>query len=105
MSSTHDPYLPQLADGARKILEAGLSAGVRFCIQTRSPFASRDIPLIARFREQVRLQISIATLNPDFARIIEPRVPSPEARLRLLEKAADAGLRTGVVIAPYFPAD
>jgi len=103
MSSTHDPYLPQLADGARKILEAGLSAGVRFCIQTRSPLASRDIPLMVRFREQVRLQISIATLNPEFARIIEPRVPSPESRLRLLEKAADAGLRTGVIIAPVFP--
>jgi DNA repair photolyase len=103
MSSTHDPYLPQLTDGARKILEAGLSAGVRFCIQTRSPLASRDIPLIARFREQVRLQISIATLNHEFARIIEPRVPTPEARLKLLQKAADAGLRTGVIIAPVFP--
>jgi len=36
MSSTHDPYLPQLADGARKILEAGLPKGVMFCVQTRS---------------------------------------------------------------------
>jgi len=41
MSSTHDPYLPQLADSARKILEAALPKGVKFCIQTRSPLAAR----------------------------------------------------------------
>jgi DNA repair photolyase len=103
MSSTHDPYLPQLADGARKILNAGLPVGVRFCIQTRNPLAARDIPLMVQFKERVRLQISIATMDLGFARLIEPRVPTPEARLGLLEKAADAGLRTGVIIAPVFP--
>jgi DNA repair photolyase len=103
MSSTHDPYLPQLVEGARSILSAALPAGVRFCVQTRSPLAARDIPLMARFREQVRLQVSVATMDAGFARLIEPRVATPEARLRLLERAAEAGIRTGAIVAPVFP--
>jgi len=103
MSSTHDPFLPQLVEGAMKILEVALPRGVRFCIQTRSPLAARSIPLLSRYREQVRLQVSIATMDRQFARLIEPRVAPPESRLNLLKKAKEAGLRVGVVIAPVFP--
>jgi DNA repair photolyase len=103
MSSTHDPFLPQLVEGAMKILEAALPKGVKFCIQTRSPLAARSIPLLAMYREQVRLQVSIATMDRYFSRLIEPRVASPEARLNLLRKAKEAGLKVGVIIAPVFP--
>jgi DNA repair photolyase len=103
MSSTHDPYLPQLAEGAMKILGAALPRGVKFCIQTRSPLAARSIPILVRYREQVRLQVSIATMDRQFSRLIEPRVAAPEARLRLLKNAKEAGLKVGVIIAPVFP--
>jgi DNA repair photolyase len=103
MSSTHDPYLPQLAEGAMKILGAALPRGVKFCIQTRSPLAARSIPILVRYREQVRLQVSIATMDKQFSRLIEPRVAAPEARLRLLKNAKEAGLKVGVIIAPIFP--
>jgi DNA repair photolyase len=103
MSSTHDPFLPQLADGARKILETALSKGVRFCIQTRSPIAARSIPIMMNHKEQVRLQVSIATMDKKFSRFIEPRVAPPDARLRLLKNAKEAGLKIGVVIAPILP--
>jgi len=103
MSSTHDPFLPQLVEGAMKILEAALPKGVKFCIQTRSPLVARSIPLLSRYREQVRLQVSIATMDKQFARLIEPRVAPPESRLNLLRKAKDAGLKVGVIIAPVFP--
>jgi DNA repair photolyase len=103
MSSTHDPFLPQLVEGAMKILEAALPRKVRFCIQTRSPLAARSIPILKRYREQVRLQVSIATMDRQFSRLIEPRVSLPEARLNLLRKAKEAGLKVGVIIAPVFP--
>ncbi|MEM0384537.1 MAG: radical SAM protein [Candidatus Caldarchaeum sp.] len=103
MSSTHDPYLPQLADGARRILEAALPDGVSFCIQTRSALALRDLPLIAEYGEQVRLQVSVATMSRDLSRLIEPRVPPVESRLKLLTKARDMNVRTGVIIAPVLP--
>ena len=103
MSSTHDPYLPQLYNITRKILEKSLPHGVKYLIQTRSTLAARDLELLSRYRGQVRLQVSIATLDKNFAKIIEPRVPTPEARLNLLKKAKELGIRTGIIVAPVFP--
>ena len=103
LSSTHDPYIPELKGLARAILEEALPQGVRFCIQTRSTLVLDDLSLLADYRNQVRLQVSLATSNEAFARIIEPRVPSPASRLKILEKAKSSRIRTGVIIAPVFP--
>lgn len=103
LSSTHDPYLPQVYKWTRKILETALPEGVKFCIQTRNPLVEQDMKLIRDFKDQVRLQVSIATMNEDLSRTIEPRVVKPERRLQILNKAKDYGLNTGVIIAPVFP--
>lgn len=103
LSSTHDPYLPQLKRGTREILEHALEAGVKLCIQTRSPLVERDFGLLAEYRKQVRIQVSIATLNPVLSRMTETRVVPPERRIGILRKATEADLRTGVIIAPVFP--
>ena len=103
MSSTHDPYLPQLLPITRKILEAALPAGVRLCIQTRSPLVLRDLPFLAKYRNQIRLQVSVATMDRRLASVIEPRVAPAESRLRVLERAAQLGIDTGVILAPIFP--
>jgi len=103
LSSTHDPYIPELKGMARVILEKALPRGVRFCIQTRSMRVLDDLDLLTRYRDQVRLQVSVATSDVEFARKIEPRVPSPADRVRILKEAKTAGIRTGVIIAPVFP--
>lgn len=103
LSSTHDPYLPELAGIARRILEVSLPTGVRYCIQTRSLLVRNDFDLLTKYKEQVRLQVSIATLDKELASIIEPRVALPDARLRLLREAKSKGLKVGVIIAPIFP--
>jgi DNA repair photolyase len=103
MSSTHDPFLPQLLTYAEAILERGLRHGVHFLIQTRSLNALRVLPLLARYRDQVIFQVSIATMNEELRRLIEPRVPPARARLAMLKKAKELGLRTGVIIAPIMP--
>lgn len=103
MSSTHDPYLPKLAAAARSILEHALPAGVRLCIQTRSFLVTKDLDYIAEYPELVRLQVSIATLNRELARLIEPRVPPPEARIEVLRRAKERGIRIGVILAPIMP--
>jgi DNA repair photolyase len=103
LSSTHDPYLPELYDYTRKILEASLPYSVRYCIQTRSLLVRKDFDLLLRYKEQIRLQYSIMTLKPTLYRLLEPRVPSPYARLRLLKEASTLGLKVGVIIAPIFP--
>ncbi len=103
LSSTHDPYLPITYRWTRMILEVALPAGVHFCIQTRSPLVEQDFDLLKKYREQVRLQVSIATYNHELSRLIEPRVVSPERRMAILQKAKTEGLTTGIIIAPVFP--
>ena len=103
MSSTHDPYLPQLYPITRKILEKSLPYGVKYLIQTRSTLVVRDLSLLSTYRNQIRLQVSIATLDEKFAEIVEPRAPSPIARFEILKKAKEAGLTTGIIVAPVFP--
>ncbi|MFQ5911363.1 MAG: radical SAM protein [Thermoplasmata archaeon] len=103
MSSTHDPYLPKLSSAARTILEHALPSGVRVCLQTRSFIVTQDLDLLAEYEDQVRLQVSIATMNKDLSRKIEPRVPTPEARLEVLRRAKSKGLSVGVILAPIFP--
>lgn len=105
LSSTHDPYLPELAKMTRRILEVSLPHGVRYCIQTRSLLVRNDFDLLERYREQVRLQVSIATMNSELSRLIEPRVPPAHARLNLLREAKLKGLTTGVIIAPIMPVE
>jgi len=103
MSSTHDPFLPQLVPYAKAILETGLKHGVHFLIQTRSLNALQVLPLLARYRGQVIFQVSIATLSEELRRLIEPRVPPATARLGVLRRAKGFGLGTGVIIAPILP--
>lgn len=103
LSSTHDPYIPELKGMAHEILAKALPKGVRFCIQTRSTRVLDDLALLTRYRNQVRLQISLATSDEEFARKIEPRVPSPASRLRILKEAKASGIRVGVIVAPVFP--
>jgi DNA repair photolyase len=66
MSSTHDPYLPELYfphRWPRRILEAALPHGVRFTILTRSVLPTQDFDLYARHRRQIALMSSIPTLE------------------------------------------
>mgnify|MGYP001770621486 CR=1 FL=1 len=103
MSSMHDPYLPQLAQWARVILEKALKAGVRVVVHTRSVLAIRDLDLMERFSGNVRLHTSIATMNNIFSKLIEPRAPPPQARVRMLAKASSRGVKVGASISPIFP--
>lgn len=103
MSSTHDPYLPQLYKWARRILEKALPAGLRINILTRSPLVERDFDLLLKYKRQVSVNVSIATMDEAFSRIIEPRVVNPKRRLEIIRKAKNLALRTGVHVAPICP--
>jgi DNA repair photolyase len=64
----------------------------------------KDFDLLLRYKEQIRLQYSIMTLNLKLSRLLESRVPSPYARLNVLKEASALGLKkVGVIIAPIFP--
>ena len=72
---------------------------------TKSSLIERDIDLLASMarRGQAAAAITITTLDPHIARILEPRAAAPARRLRTIRALADAGIPVGVSIAPVIP--
>lgn len=74
-------------------------------IVTKNALVTRDIDLLQRLAEHsaVRVSLSITTLDPALARLMEPRTSSPAARLRALRELTAAGIPTNVMVAPVIP--
>ena len=66
---------------------------------------TRDIHVLSRVarRWRVTIDLSLITLDRDLARRLEPRAPTPEARLRALGRLSEAGLDVGINIMPILP--
>jgi DNA repair photolyase len=48
--------------------------------------------------------LSVTSLTNDIKRTLEPRTASPQARLRVIQQLAQAGIPVGVLVAPVIPA-
>ena len=107
MGTNTDPYQP--AEGryglTRGIVGALLEHGNSFSILSKSTMIVRDIDLLAEAAKRglVRASMSIGTIDPEVARISEPGAPPPARRLEALARLAEAGIPTGVLVAPILP--
>ncbi len=81
-------------------------AGHPVGIVTKSNLITRDIDILSRMaaRNLAKVAISVTTLDPKLARIMEPRAPTPPRRLEALRQLAAAGIPTSVMVAPIVPA-
>jgi DNA repair photolyase len=102
-----DPYQP--AEGryrlTRACLEALAEAGTPFSIITRGPMIVRDIDVLAAAarRASVSVTFSIPTLDEEVWRKTEPSTAHPRQRLRAVSMLVEAGIKTGVGMAPILP--
>lgn len=80
--------------------------GLSVCIITKSPLVTRDIDVLKRINRHSALSIhlSLISTDRDLARKIEPRAPTPEARLRALARLSEAGIEVGINVMPVLPA-
>lgn len=88
-------------------------ACLEVCAEFRNPVAIitkgalilRDLELLQTLHREawLRVYFSIPFANPDTARKLEPHVPSPEKRLEAIRRLSEAGLITGVSLAPIVP--
>ncbi len=76
-----------------------------FAIVTKNALVTRDIDILKEMAavRAARVFISVTTLDPDLARVMEPRASTPAARLRAIEELASAGISVGVMNAPVIP--
>jgi DNA repair photolyase len=99
-----DPYQP--AEGRYQItrgcLQAFAEARSPFSLITRGPMIVRDLDVLRRaaMAAEVDVTFSIPTLDLDVWRRTEPGTAPPRQRLRALRMLIDAGIDTGVGIAP-----
>src|ERR1700742_1214122 len=107
MGTNTDPY--QRAEGRYQLMPGIVSAlarsGTPLSILTKGTVLSRDIPLLAAAAQDVPvgLGVSIALIDRDIQRSLEPGTPSPQARLELVRRVREAGLPCGVFVAPVLP--
>ena len=74
-------------------------------IVTKSALVERDIDILAPMarRNLVAVYFSITTLEASLSRRLEPRATAPHRRLAAISKLHEAGIPTGVMVAPVIP--
>ena len=75
-------------------------------IVTKSALIVRDLDLLQDLARDglVSVMVSLTSLDSDVKRTLEPRAASPQARLKVVETLAQAGVPVGVLVAPVIPA-
>jgi len=103
-----DPYQPieKQHQVMRRILEVLDRFGHPVGIVTKSALVLRDLDILARMakRNLAKVALSVTTLDPKLARVMEPRAATPQRRLDALRQLSEAGVPTSVMIAPIIPA-
>lgn len=76
-----------------------------FSLITKGSGVERDLDLIAPMaaRGLVAVYVTVTTLDPVLARLMEPRAASPARRLRTIATLHAAGVPVGVSVAPQIP--
>lgn len=103
-----DPYQPaeRKFRVTRRILEVlAEHPGLKIVIISKSPLITRDIDVLSRINRisDLSIHISLITLRRELARKLEPRSPTPEARVRALARLREAGIDTGINCMPVLP--
>ncbi|HKM65248.1 MAG TPA: PA0069 family radical SAM protein [Acidisphaera sp.] len=107
LGSNTDPYQP--IERTLKLTRAILSLLDRtnhpVSIVTKSAGVLRDLDILAPMaaRSLVRVYVSVTTLDPQLARVMEPRAATPARRLQAIEALSRAGVPVGVLTAPMIP--
>lgn len=103
-----DPYQPaeKTTRVTRSLLEAFQRHQHPVNLITKGNLILRDLDLLSWLaqRRLCSVAVSMPTLDPALKRIMEPRVPSAEARLKVIAALKANGVPTSVLVAPIIPA-
>ena len=89
----------------RKILEILSACRHPVSIVTKSALIERDMDILREMAQHnlVHIMVSVTSLNPALARLLEPRAVAPHRRLQVIETLSQAGIPVGVLVAPVIP--
>lgn len=107
LGTNTDPY--QRAEGRYALMPGIITAlaehGTPLSILTKGTLLRRDLPLLARASEDVKVEISMSIAVHDDAlqQSLEPGTPTTAARLATVRAAADMGFAVSVFLMPVMP--
>ncbi|HKW82143.1 MAG TPA: PA0069 family radical SAM protein [Burkholderiaceae bacterium] len=89
----------------RSVIELLAECEHPFSLVTKSSGAERDLDLIVPMAERrlAAVYVSVTSLDPELARILEPRAAAPHRRLQTIATLAKAGVPVGVSVSPVIP--
>ena len=107
LGANTDPWQPveRKLRITRHVLEVLAEARHPVTLVTKSSLVERDLDLLGDMARDglVHAAVSIATLDADLARRLEPRAASPARRLETLRRLSAAGVPCAVLVAPMIP--
>ncbi len=107
LGTNTDPYQPieRRYQITRQLLEVMVEFKHPVTVVTKGTLITRDLDLLVELAEHrlVSVLLSIPSLDRELKRTLEPRAPSPTARLKAMQQLSEAGIPTGVLIAPVIP--
>lgn len=89
----------------RQCLEIANECNQPISIITKNALVLRDLDLLRDMasRNLVHVNLSITTLDPELASVMEPRTSIPAARIRAVKTLVDSGVPVRVMVAPIIP--
>jgi DNA repair photolyase len=107
LSGVTDAYQPveRRLRLTRRCLEVMAEFRQAVSVVTKNRLVTRDADLLgelARHRA-AGVMVSVTTLDTELAGVLEPRTTRPEGRLEAIRTLTEAGIPTGVMIAPVIP--
>jgi DNA repair photolyase len=107
LGANTDPYQPieRQMRVTREILEVLTRCRHPVTIITKSALVLRDLDLLTDLARDglAGVGVSVTTLDAELKRVMEPQAASPRARLEAVRRLNDAGVPTGVMVAPVIP--
>ena len=107
LGANTDPYQPIEREWkvTRSVLEVLAECEHPLTITTKGVLIERDLDLLAPMAAKglVRVFVSIAMLDRELARKLDPRAPAPHRRLQIIKALSAAGVPVGVNVAPVIP--
>jgi DNA repair photolyase len=107
LGANTDPYQPieKKLGITRAVLQVCAEFNQPVGIVTKNAMVERDLDILAPMAKKnlVNVYLSVNNLDHDIARRLEPRCSAPARRLQAIRVLADAGVRTGVLVAPVIP--
>jgi DNA repair photolyase len=107
ISGVTDPYQPieRRLQLTRRCLQVLVDFRNPVVIITKNHLVTRDADLLGELARHgaARVFLSVTTLDGRLQRVLEPRASHPSRRLAAIEALSQAGVPTGVLVAPVIP--